>query len=174
MYIRGGLISFRLLMPIIIILAIYSIAMTMTKTETKEPLPVDHDGPIYEIPVSESTQHDVWKLCEENEFPYELILSIYEVEGFDNIKHDKIKADIEKLVFYRTYWAKQGYPDEFVFDLILISRLRGVAGCVIYMQNTESYDLNAYVQAVSDYKSFLEQSLDVTPAIINGETIAQN
>ncbi len=155
MYIPGRLIQYRLLVPIIILIVIFSLVVNDAEAIVSD----ENERPIYEMPISESTQHYIWKLCEGNEFPYELILSIYEVEGFDNIKHGNIKSDIETLVYYRGYWAKQGYPDEFVFDLILISRLRGIEGCRTFMKHTESYDLNDYVQAVAEYKSHLEQSL---------------
>jgi hypothetical protein len=164
MCIPGGLIRYKLPILIIIILMIGICFLAADKVEAM--VPADNEGPVYEIPISESTQHYIWKLCEKNGFPYELILSIYEVEGFDNIKHDGIKADIDNLVYYRDYWGKQGYPDEFVFDLILISRLRGIEGCLTFMKHTESYDLNDYVQAVADYKSYLEQSHDVTSAVL--------
>ena len=156
MHVPSGLIRYKLLVPILILTAIFSLSLN----NAEAIVPVDNEGPIYEISISESTQQYIWKLCEENEFPYELMLSIYEVEGSVNINHDDIKADLENLVYFRDYWAKQGYPDEFVFDLILISRLRGVEGCQTFMKHTASYDLNDYVQAISDYKSYLEQSFD--------------
>ena len=161
MYIPGGLIQHKLLIPILILITIFSLSVN----NAEAIVPADNEGPIYEIPISESTQHDIWELCEENEFPYELMLSIYEVEGLDNIKHDDIKADLKNLVYYRDYWGKQGYPDEYVFDLILISRLRGIEGGLTYMKYKESYDLYNYVQAVAEYKSYLEQSLDETSNI---------
>lgn len=157
MYIPRGLIQYKLLIPIIILMVVFSLVVNDAEAIVSAP----NERPIYEIPISESTLHYIWKLCEGNEFPYELILSIYEVEGFGNIRHGNIKSDIETLVYYRDYWAKQGYPDEFVFDLILISRLRGIEGCRTFMKHTESYDLNEYVQAVAEYKFHLEQNLMV-------------
>ncbi len=161
MYISNGLIQYKLFIPIIIIVIIFSLIVN----DAEAIVSVPNERPIYEMPISESTQHYIWKLCEGNEFPYELILSIYEVEGFGNLKLGNIKSDIETLVYYRGYWAKQGYPDEFVFDLILIARLRGIEGCRAFMKHTESYDLNDYVQAVAEYKFYLEQSLDVASVI---------
>lgn len=155
MYIQRGLIQYKLLVPMIMLMVIFSLAANNSEAIVSG----GNERPNYVMPISESTQHYIWKICEVNEFPYELILSIYEVEGFGNIKHGNIKSDIETLVYYRGYWAKQGYPDEFVFDLILISRLRGIEGCRTFIKNTESYDLADYVQAVANYKSYLEQSL---------------
>jgi len=155
MYISGRLIQYKLLVPIIILIVMFSLVVNDAEAIASD----ENERPFYQIPISESTQHYIWKLCDANEFPYELILSIYEVEGFGNIKHGSIQSDIETLVYYRGYWAKQGYPDEFVFDLILIARLRGIEGCRTFMEHTESYDLNDYIQAIADYKSQLEQSL---------------
>ena len=155
MYIQRGLIQYKLLVPLIMLMVIF----TLVANDSEAIVSGENERPIYVMPISEITQQYIWKLCEENEFPYELILSIYQVEGFSDIKLGNIKPDIEALVYYRGYWAKQGYPDEFVFDLILIARLRGIEGCRTYMKNTEAYDLNEYVQAVADYKSYLEQSL---------------
>lgn len=162
MYISRRLIQYKLLVPIIILIVIFSLVVDDAEAIVSAP----NERPIYEMPISESTQHYIWELSEGNEFPYELILSIYEVEGYGNLKLDNIKSDIETLVYYRGYWAKQGYPDELVFDLILIARLRGIEGCRTFLNHTESYDLNDYVQAVAEYKFYLEQSLDVTSVII--------
>jgi len=162
MYIPRRLNHYKLLVPIIILIVIFSLVVN----DAEAIVSVEKDRPIYGMPISESTQHYIWILCEGNEFPYELILSIYEVEGFGNLKLDNIKSDIETLVYYRGYWAKQGYPDEFVFDLILIARLRGPEGCRAFLKHTESYDLNDYVQEVAEYKYYLEQSNDVASVII--------
>lgn len=162
MYNSVGLTRYKFLIPTIILIAICSLPVN----QAEAIIPVNNEGPIYDISISESTQHDIWELCEGNKFPYELMLSIYEVEGLDNIKHDDIKADLENLVYYRDYWGKQGYPDEYVFELILISRIRGIEGGLTYMKYNESYDLYDYVQAVAGYKSYLEQSHDLAPAIL--------
>jgi len=166
MHIQRGLTQYKILVPIVILMVIFSLAINDAEAIVLAPNegPI-YEMPIYEMPISESTQHYIWDLCEEKEFPYELILSIYEVEGFGSIKLGNIKSDIETLVYYRGYWAKQGYPDEFVFNLILISRLRGIEGCRIFMKHTESYDLNDYVQAVVEYKFYLEQSLDEASSV---------
>lgn len=157
MYNPRGLIQYKVLVPIIVLMVIFSLVVNDAEAIVSAP----NERPGYEISISESTQQYIWKLCEENEFPYELMLSVYKVEGFDNLKLGNIKSDIETLVYYRSYWAKQGYLDEFVFDLILISRLRGIEGCRTFMKHTESYDLNDYVQAVAEYKSSLEQGFMV-------------
>ena len=162
MYITRRLIQYKFLIPIIILIVVFFLIVADAEAIVSAP----NERPIYEMPISESTQHYIWKLCEGNEFSYELILSIYEVEGFGNLKLGNIKSDIETLVYYRGYWAKRGYPDEFVFDLILIARLRGIEGCWTFMKHTESYELNDYVQAVAEYKFYLEQSHDIAAVII--------
>ena len=115
------------------------------------------DIPIYKISISESTQRDIWKLCEENRLSYELVLAIYQIEGNNNIQIDSIKAEIEKLVYIRDYWTEQGFPDEIVFDRLLLSNQRGIEGCKIYIRNNDSYYLDDYVKKVTDYKYYLEQ-----------------
>lgn len=106
--------------------------------------------------ISESTQRDIWKLCEENCLSYEMVLAIYQVEGNTNPQIDNIKADIENLVYFRDYWTEQGFPDEIVFELMLLSKQRGIEGCKVFMEANHSYDLDPYVQKVTEYKYYLE------------------
>ena len=131
-----------------------------TPVYSSETMSDSYEVPIYKISISESTQRYIWKLCEENHFSYELALAVYQIEGNYNTQIDSIKAEIEKLVYYRNYWTEQGFPDEVVFDLVLLSRQRGIEGCKIFMEDNDSYYLDSYVQKVTEYKYYLEQMDD--------------
>jgi hypothetical protein len=120
----------------------------------------NYEVPIYHIPISEQTQRGIWKLCEDNHLSYELVLAVLQTEGNNNISIFNIKAEIEILAYYRDYWACQGFPDEKVFALLLLSKQRGIEGCLTLMKNNYPYDLDNYVQKVTRYKSDLEQSVD--------------
>jgi hypothetical protein len=89
------------------------------------------------------------------------VLAVLQTEGNNNISIFNIKAEIEILAYYRDYWVYQGFPDEKVFDLLLLSKQRGIEGCLTLMKNNYPYDLDNYVQKVTRYKSDLEQSVDV-------------
>lgn len=119
---------------------------------------VDYEAPIYKASISENTQLDIWELCEKNQLSYELVLAVVHIEGIDNTQIDSVKAEVEKLTYLRNYWREQGFPDEIVFDLMLLSRDRGIEGCKIFMKDNDSAYQNAYVQKVTEYKYFLEQN----------------
>lgn len=159
MFIARGLIRYTFLIAIVVITLICSLGVKKAEGSTS----IDYEVPIYNISISENTQRDIQKLCEKNHLSYELVLAIYQTEGVSNIQIDEVKADIEELVYIRDYWALQGFPDEVVFDLMLLSRQRGIEGCILYMQETDNYYLDSYVQKVTEYKYYLEQSLDGTP-----------
>ena len=112
---------------------------------------------IYNISISESNQRDIWKYSEKNELSYELVLAIYqsEIENVSSINN--IYEEIEELAYFRDYWTELGFSDEIVYSLILISKERGIIGCSDFMKNNDSYDLNNYVQKVTEYKFYLEQ-----------------
>ena len=116
------------------------------------------EAPIYKISISENTQRHIWELCEKNQLSYELVLAIYQIEGNNNTQIDSIIAKVGKLAYYRDYWAEQGYRDEMVFDLMLLSEQRGIEGCRIFMKDSDSYELDNYVQRVTEYKYYLEQN----------------
>ena len=156
MSITRGFIWYVSIISIIILILICSLAVRKTVGISS----IAYKAPIYNIPISENTQHDIWKLCEENHLSYELLLAINHVEGINNTANNNIKAEVEQLIYIRDYWAKQGYPDETVFDLLLLSRQRGIDGCISFMKDNKSYDLDNYVQKVTEYKYYLEQSLD--------------
>ena len=176
MLIKRGL-GWRLyLIPIIVALLFFTVAVKKSADSSSMRIeasvgsttPVYSSGiisdsfktPIYEISIPESTQRDIWKLCEENHFSYELALAVFQVEGTINTEISSITAEIEKLVYFRNYWTEQGYPDEVVFDLVLLSRQRGLEGCAIFMKDNDSYHLDSYVQQVTEYKYYLEQMDD--------------
>ncbi|KJS84279.1 MAG: hypothetical protein JM58_11305 [Peptococcaceae bacterium BICA1-8] len=105
----------------------------------------------------ENTQLDIWKICEENDLSYELGLSVFQIEGVNDFQTGNIRAEIEKLAYLRDYWSEQGFPDEIVFDLMLLSKQRGIDGCENLMKDTDAYHLDNYVQKVTEYKFYLEQ-----------------
>ncbi|NBJ14491.1 MAG: hypothetical protein FNP40_02740 [Dehalobacter sp. 4CP] len=105
----------------------------------------------------ENTQRDIWKLCEKNKLSYELVLAVFQIEGDNNMQIDSIKAVIEKLAYYRDYWTEQGFPDEIVFNLMLLSKQRGIEGCKVFMENSDTYESDNYVQKVTEYKYYLEK-----------------
>ncbi|PKL78932.1 MAG: hypothetical protein CVV25_09805 [Ignavibacteriae bacterium HGW-Ignavibacteriae-4] len=109
--------------------------------------------------MSETTHLDVWKLCEKNDFSYELFLAVLHIEGVNDPKTVSIEAEIENLVNIRNYWSQQGFPDEIVFDLMLLSREIGIEGCEIFIKDSDSNKLKSdYVQKVTEYKYYLEQT----------------
>lgn len=153
--------------PIAILVLIISLAnpkeeiITPVVVSSMETSSADSEVPIYEIAMSEDTQRDIWILCEANNVSYELVLTIYQIEDINNYQMDNMRAQIEKLVYYRDYWTELGYPDEIVFDLVLLSHQRGIEGCIIYMKDNDTYDTDSYVQSVTEYKYNLEHSLDL-------------
>jgi len=147
---------------LIIILVIFSHLLALKAEETAS---MDSEIPIYQIPISERTQQDIGKLCEEKELSYEFVLAIFHVEGIQDVTIDTAKIEIEKIVDLRDYWKSQGYPDEIIFDLLLLSRERGIQGCLSYLEASDANNMDAYVQKVTEYKYKLEQSLD-EPSIL--------
>lgn len=112
---------------------------------------------IYKISIPENTQREIWKLSQENGLAYELVLAIYKVDSDKNVQMGSVEAEIEELVYLRDYWDKQNYSDEIVFDLMLISRQRGIEGSIVFMKDNEYYELDDYVQKVAEYKYYLNQ-----------------
>lgn len=112
---------------------------------------------IYNISIIESNQRYIWKQSEKNKLSYELVLAIYQTESENTSLFNNINEDIEKLAYFRDYWTELGYSDEVVYNLMLISKERGINGCLNFMKNSDSYDLNNYVQKVTEYKLRLDQ-----------------
>lgn len=119
---------------------------------------ISGEATIYNISMLENTQRDIWTLCQQNNLAYELVLAIYQIEGDNSIHIDSIKAEIEKLVYLREYWAQQNFSDEIVFDLMLLARNEGIEESIISMKDNDSYGSdNDYVQKVTEYKNYLDQ-----------------
>lgn len=147
-------LAFTFTNTIIILMLICSFSISTVA----ENAAIAYEAPIHQIPVSESAQRDIWNLCEENSLSYELVLAIFHTEGINYEQLDVIKTEVNKIVNLRDYWAKQGFPDERVFELMLLSRQRGIEGCLSYLKDNESYSLDNYVQKVTDYKYYLEKT----------------
>jgi hypothetical protein len=152
------LLQYIFLIPIVILILlcplVISTAAENSSLDYEAPI---YEAPIYEVPFSENIQHEIGNLCENNRLSYELVLAVYQVEGDNSTQTEDIKAKIEKLASYRDYWAAQGYCDEIVFDLMLLSEQRGIEGCAAFMENNNSYKQDDYVQKVTEYKYYLEQ-----------------
>ncbi|HZK71228.1 MAG TPA: hypothetical protein VFD03_06880 [Clostridia bacterium] len=119
-------------------------------------------SPIYYVATAEDTQQNIRKLCEEQDFSYELLLSIYHADGINNRAIQEVEKDMAELTYLRDYWAGKGYGDEDVFDLMIISRDMSIEGCKDYVKENPNYKDNEYLKRVTEYKYYLEQSLDYT------------
>jgi len=161
MLIKKGFICYVLFILIVILILICILAAQKVETVAS----VDYKAPIYKISTSESTQLDIWKLCEENHLSYTLVLAIFQIEGFYEKKIDKIQAKIEKLAYYRNYWSVQGYPDEDVFVLMLFYEQREIEDSKNFTMNNYFYTPTNYVQKVTECKYYLDQSLNAQPVI---------
>ena len=117
-------------------------------------------GSSYIVATSAVTQQNIRKLCEEQDFSYELLLSIYHADGINNTVIREVEKDIEELTYLRDYWADQGYADEDVFDLMIISRDMGIEGCKDYVKGNPKYNDNEYLKRVTEYKYYIEQNPD--------------
>lgn len=147
---------------LIVILITFSYIVALKAEET---VSMDSEIPIYQIPISVGTQQNIGKLCEEKELSYELVLAIFHVEGIQDVTINTAKIEIEKIVDLREDWKAQGFPDEIIFDLLLLSRERGIQGCISYLE-THDANMDEYVQEVTEYKYKLEQSLDAPSMMV--------
>ena len=120
----------------------------------------DSASPIYNVAIAADTQQNIWKLCEGKDFSYELLLSIYHADGINDRAIQEVEKDIVELIYLRDYWAGKGYADEDVFDLTIISRDMSIEGCKDYVKANSDYKDNEYLKRVTEYKYYLEQSLD--------------
>lgn len=159
MFKARGLIRYTFLIPVIIFILSCPLAFPTAAVKSSNSFEV----PIYQVPISEKTQHDIWKLCEENHLSYELVLAVFQTEGINNISIVNIKTEIEILAYYRDYWACQGFSDEIAFDLLLLSKQRGIEDCITLTKNNYAYEFDNYVQKITEYKYYLEQSNDAQP-----------
>ena len=118
----------------------------------------DSASPIYNVATATDTKQNIRKLCGEQDFSYELLLSIYHADGIENRAMQEVKKDISELIYARDYWAGKGYGDEDVFDLMIISRDMSIEGCKDYIKENPNYQDNAYLKKVIEHKYYLEQS----------------
>lgn len=148
-----GMMLCAVLPPILVLALVFSLSAKAPEKASPSTL-IAHT---YAISIPEGTQLTMWSLCEDSQLSYELVLAIFVVEGISDYSTANIKAEIASLAAVRDYWVDQGYSNEGVFVLMLLSRQRGVAGCKLFMDNNDSADSDPYVQAVTEYKYFLEQ-----------------
>lgn len=151
----------------ILILILICLSPVPTSAEISS---ADYEEPVFKILIPEKAQQEIWLACEENNLAYTFVLAILQMDG-DNDAHlndpDGINKVIEQLVYYRDYWREQGYCDEMVFDLIILSRQRGIDSCKAFIQNNGSSEHDLYVQKVTAYKYFLDQiEYNVTNGLI--------
>ena len=118
------------------------------------------ENPTYNVPIPGSAQAVIQTLAEENSFSYELILAIFSIDALADFTTPRIREEIESLLFIRNYWEEEGYSSETVYFLILLSRQRGIEGCLLFMATNDSADNDQYVQDVTQLKYLLEQGLD--------------
>ncbi len=145
----------KILTPILIIIVVAFLAIGSTNAISLPKSNVSTDN----TSISEEAQLSIWDLCEKNNLNYELVLSIYHVEGITNPTNETIKDDMSKLTTIRDYWSTQGIGDETVYNLTLISWQRGLEVGKSFAENKTVADLEAddFVQKVTVYKYYLEQ-----------------
>lgn len=154
MFVRKGFSrSLFVIIPIIILVYVcaHSVQQAEGMSATAQEISV-----IYAI-FPDDPQGIIFNLCKENDLSYELVLAVYRAEGINNIQITTAKSDIEKLAYYRNYWVDQGYADEFVFDLMLLSNHYGLEDILKMVEDGGLYDPDGYVQRVADLKYNLEQ-----------------
>lgn len=123
------------------------------------------DKPMDNISIPGSAQAVIQGLCEENGLSYELVLAIFSIDTLTDFSTVRIREEMESLLFIRNYWEEEGYADETVYFLILLSRQRGIEGCHHFMETNESPGEDQYVQDVTQLKYRLEQGLDPLDAL---------
>jgi hypothetical protein len=116
--------------------------------------------PIDLIPIPESTLREIWRLCEEKRLAYELVLAILQTDAHYSARMDELGVVIEELAYYRDYWTAEDYPDESVFDLLILSAQRGIEGCKSFITENNAYGQDDYLQKVTAYKYYLDQNLN--------------
>ncbi|HZK72222.1 MAG TPA: hypothetical protein VFD03_12020 [Clostridia bacterium] len=147
---------------IVVIIALIFISPISSNTLGSIFSKSDNASPIYYVATAADTQQNIRKLCEEQDFSYELFLSIYHADGINNRAIQEVEKDLAELTYLRDYWTGKGYRDEDVFDLMIISRDMSIDGCNDYVNENPNYKDNEYLKRVTDYKYYLEQSLDYT------------
>ena len=115
--------------------------------------------PSYNIPIPISAQDIIRHLGDEAHLSTEFIMAIFFHEGMSDFGLANLESEVNSLAVLRDYWVSQGYSHEAVFVLILLSRDRGIDGCLLFMAHNENADDDAYVQSVVRIKYELEQSI---------------
>lgn len=111
----------------------------------------------FELKADSGSSKGVMQL-NKNTYPHlaeDLGISDFDVFDFE----DNVQAGVYHLNNMRTYWQEEGYCDEEVFVLMLISYNRGIGGCKKYLDQKGIID-DSYVQKVWQYKTAWEQSGD--------------
>jgi len=121
---------------------------------------VSYEMSIDLITIPENIRHELRRLCEENRLAYGLVVAIIETDAKFSNRMDEIEAVVEELAHYRDYWTTEGYPDEIVFDLLILSAQRGIEGCKSFITDNRAYGQDDYVQKVTAYKYYLDQQDD--------------
>jgi len=95
-------------------------------------------------------------ICQINRNTAKKLAEDLQIQNYDsfNAKHN-ISASIYYIKQIRDYWISEGYCDEDVVYLTLISYNRGLAGCKNYIRSHGIYD-DYYAHKVLGYKEQLE------------------
>lgn len=96
-------------------------------------------------------------ICQINRNTAKKLADDLQIENFNsfNAKHN-VSASIYYIKQIRDYWREQGYCEEDVTLLSLISYNRGLAGCKSYIKSYSIYN-DYYANKVLGYKEQLEQ-----------------
>lgn len=151
-----GVRRYIFIIPVLSLVIILTCAFNLINANANANSSVNYNEHTDEISISVETQRDIRKLSVTNHLSSELVLAVYHIDG-NNINNIDIQADVQKLADYRDYWSKQGFPDEDVFNLMILSHQRGIEGCKLFIKDNPSYKLDNYVQKVTQYKYDLEQ-----------------
>jgi hypothetical protein len=152
-----------LIVPVFILLMIFP---DPVKTAVGFPF-ADHEAQAIKISVQDHLHDNLRELSEKNKLAYTLVLAVYQIDTEHKVPVGDIEKMIKELADYRDYWSAQGYSDEMVFDLILLSRQRGIDGCNRLIESRDSLENDRYVQEVT----MLKYELDQIEAIGWGENL---
>jgi hypothetical protein len=121
--------------------------------------------PTYDIRIPRSAQEAIWSYSVERGVSYELVLSVFLVDGRSDFSIESMYQEIDTLIFIRDYWVAEGHSNEAIYFLILLSHNRGIDGCYLFMDANESAEEDPYVQQVTQMKYLLEQGLNPLDAL---------
>ena len=151
------LLKRKLMQPTSLVIATAIILTCSYAIQKVEGITFNYDIPAYSTSMPDAIQPGIEQLCETNNFSYDLVLAIFHVEDKKNVQNDEITKDVKNLIYIRDYWAGQGYSDEDVFALMLLSREKGLQYYIAYMEKNDTYTTDDYVQNVAQYKYYLEK-----------------